>query len=217
VDDLIFIMSTPEHGDCAGFVRGCPVCTEYHGRALKVQEMWHAKARKLNIPLSAKGHPVGQSGAFTGVAIDSFQGRFSMLPDKMASLVAARQELTASEVSTPRLIARVRGKALHYGCAIPFIAVAAPSLSHIMHGRETGAGPVEVPSLDTEEELEFNWDMKVRMSERACTALEFMRIAMERHYDTETRGSPSGPSCPAPCTERSWPAKRRRRDPCHHV
>ena len=38
---------------------------------LKVQELWHAKARKLNIPLSAKGHPVGQSGAFTGVAIDS--------------------------------------------------------------------------------------------------------------------------------------------------
>ncbi len=81
VDDLIFIMSTPEHGECAGFVGGCPVCTEYHGRALKVQELWHAKARKLNVPLSARGHPVDQSGAFTGVAIDSFQGRLSMLPD----------------------------------------------------------------------------------------------------------------------------------------
>ena len=30
----------------------------------------------------------------------------------MASLVAARQELAALKVSTPRLIARVRGKAL---------------------------------------------------------------------------------------------------------
>ena len=69
MDDLIFIMSTPEHGECAGFVGGCPVCTEYHGRALKVQELWHAKARKLNIPLSAKGHPVRQSGAFTGVLV----------------------------------------------------------------------------------------------------------------------------------------------------
>ena len=126
------------------------MCTEYHGRALKVQELWHAKARKLNIPLSAKGHPVGQSEAFTGVAIDSFQGRFSMLPDKMASLVAARQELAASEVSTPRLIARVRGKALHYSKAL-------------------------------------HWS------------------------DMETRGGPSGPSCPAPCTGRSWPAKRRMR------
>jgi hypothetical protein len=128
VDDLIFIMSTQEHGECAGFEGGCPVCTEYHGRALQVQELLHAKARKLNIPLSAKGHPVGQSGAFTGVAIDSFKSRFSMLKDKLASLAAARQELAASEVSAPRLIARVRGKALHYGCAIPFLAVAAPSL-----------------------------------------------------------------------------------------
>jgi hypothetical protein len=33
---------------------------------------------------------------------------------------------------------------------------AAPSLSQLMHGRETGAGPVEVPSLDTEKELEFD-------------------------------------------------------------
>ena len=60
VDDLIFIMSTPEHGECAGFEDGCEVCAEYHGRALKVQEMWQEKARRLNIPLSAKGNPVGQ-------------------------------------------------------------------------------------------------------------------------------------------------------------
>jgi hypothetical protein len=126
VDDLIFIMSTPEHGDCAGFVGGCPVCTEYHGRALKVQELWHAKARKLNIPLSAKGHPVGQSGGVHRRRHRlSSQGRFSTLR----------------------------------------------------------AGPVEVPSLDSEKELEFDWDMKVRMSERARTALEFMRIAMERYGD----------------------------------
>jgi hypothetical protein len=147
-----------------------------------VQELWslwHAKASKLNIPLSAKGHLVGQSGAFNGVAIDSFKGRFSMLPDKMASLAEARQELSASEVSTSRLIARVRGKALYYVCAMPFIAVAAPSLSQLMHGRETGAGPVEVPSLDAEKELEFDWDMEARMSERARTALEFMRTAMD--------------------------------------
>ena len=194
VDDLIFIMSTPDHGECAGFEGGCSVCMEYHERALQVQEMWHAKARRLNIPLSAKGHPVGQRGAFTGVAIDSFRGRFNMLPDKMASLVKARQELAAAEVSTPRLIARVRGKALHYGCAIPFIAAAAPSLSQLMHGRESGAGPVEVPSLDVEKELEFDWDMPVRMSERARAALDFMRIAVERYGDA---GQPLWPVVPS--------------------
>jgi hypothetical protein len=200
VDDLIFIISTPEHGECAGFDGGCPVCTEYHGRALKVQELWLSKTRKRNIPLSAKGHPVRQSGAFTGVAIDSFKGRFSMLPDmlpdKMASLVAARQELAASEVSTPRLIARVRGKPLHYGCAMPFIA----SLSQLItvavsaHGRETGTGPVEVPSLDVEKELEFDLDMAVRMSERARTVLEIMRTALERYGDAGQPLWPVGPS-----------------------
>jgi hypothetical protein len=51
VDDMIFIMSTPEHGECAGFEGGYSVCAEFHGRALKVQELWHAKALKLDIPL----------------------------------------------------------------------------------------------------------------------------------------------------------------------
>jgi hypothetical protein len=72
MDDLIFIMSTTEHGSapaskCTG---GCSVCAKYYGRALKVQELWHAKACKLNISISAKGQPVGQCGAFTGIAID---------------------------------------------------------------------------------------------------------------------------------------------------
>ncbi len=65
VNDLIFVMSMPEHGDCAGFEGGCAVCGEYYGCALKVQEMWQAKAGALNIPLSAaKGHAVCQRGAF---------------------------------------------------------------------------------------------------------------------------------------------------------
>jgi hypothetical protein len=63
-----------------------------------------------------------------------------------------------------------------------------------MHGRETGAGPVEVPSLDTEKELEFDWDIKVRLSERARTALEFMRIAMERYGDARQPLWPVVPS-----------------------
>jgi hypothetical protein len=164
VDDLIFIMSTPEHGECDGFEGGCAVCGEYYGRALKVQEMWQAKARVLNIPLSAKGHAVGQRGAFTGLAIDTHKGRFHMLPEKLASMVSARDDLAGAAVSTPRVIARVRGKALHYGCAIPFVAVAAPSLSQLMHNRETGTGPVAVPSLDDEKEAEFDWDQELRVS-----------------------------------------------------
>jgi hypothetical protein len=117
-----------------------------------------------------------------------------MLPDKMASLVAARQELAASEVSNSRLIARVRGKALHYGCLIPFIAVAIPSLSQLMHGRETGAGPIEVPSLDTEKELEFDWDMKVRMSEGASILQDIGRGAPYLAHPRRVRRASNGSS-----------------------
>jgi hypothetical protein len=86
VDDLIFIMSTPEHGECAGFEGGCAVCEEYHGRALAVQDLWRKKAAKLNIPLSAKGHEVSQQGSFTGVGIDTLRGIFFLLPDKLKSM-----------------------------------------------------------------------------------------------------------------------------------
>ncbi len=42
--------------------------------------MWQEKARALNIPLSAKGHAVGQRGAFTGLAIGTYKGRL-LLPE----------------------------------------------------------------------------------------------------------------------------------------
>ncbi len=46
------------------------------------------------------------AGMFTGLGIDTHNGRFHMLPEN--------------------LIARVRCKALHYGCAIPFCVLEAP-------------------------------------------------------------------------------------------
>jgi hypothetical protein len=88
-----------------------------------------AKACALNILLSAKGHAVGQRGAFTGLAIDTHKGRFLMLPEKLASMVSARDDMAAAVLSTPCIVARVRGSDLHYGCAIQFVAVAALSLS----------------------------------------------------------------------------------------
>ncbi len=54
--------------------------------------------RLFNIPLSAMDHAVGQRGAFTGLpglAIDKHKGRFYMLPETLASLVTARDDLAA--------------------------------------------------------------------------------------------------------------------------
>ena len=194
VDDLIFIMKTPEHGDCSGLAGGCPVCQEYHSRALDVQQMWHDKARRLNIPLSEKGHTVGQTGAYTGVGIDTYQGRFRMLPEKRESMRACCAELRDAAGTTPRLLARGRGKTIHYGCAIPFVAVAAASLSQAIHGRERGLGPCAVPSLSEEERAEFEWDRPIPVSARAQRALDFALEAIERFGD---EGQPIWPAEPS--------------------
>ena len=131
---------------------------------------------------------------FTGVAIDKYRGRFNMLPENLGSLVVARDELAAAEVSTPLRVSRVRGTVIHYGYAIPFVAVAAPSLSQLMHDRETGTGPVEVPALEAEKEMEFDWDQEVQVSARAREALEFMRVALERYCAV---GQPLWPVVPS--------------------
>mmetsp|Transcript_41415 Transcript_41415/g.86539 ORF Transcript_41415/g.86539 Transcript_41415/m.86539 type:complete len:453 (-) Transcript_41415:58-1416(-) len=63
-----------------------------------------------------------------------------------------------------------------------------------MHNRETGTGPVAVPSLDEENEAEFDWDRELRVSERARRALELMRTAMEKYGNV---GQPLWPVVPS--------------------
>ena len=202
VDDLIFVISTPEHGECTGFEGGCEVCAEYHGRALKVQEIWQERATRL------------ANGGVHGVAIDMYRGWFNMLPEKLWSMVAARDELAAAEVSTPRRVSRVRGKAIHYGSAIPFVAVAAPSLSQLMHDRETGTGPVEVPALEAKKEMEFDWDQELRVTARAREALEFMRVVLERYGAV---GQPLWPVVPSSLYGAFLAGGERRAGAGHHL
>ena len=68
--------------------------------------------------MSEKGHGVSQVGSFTGVSIDTFRGLVTMLTEKLDSMIAAADELRTELDTTCRHIARVRGKVLHYGCAI---------------------------------------------------------------------------------------------------
>jgi hypothetical protein len=70
------------------------------------------QAQPLSIPLSAKGHDIGQTVSFTGVGLDSFRCRFFMLPDKLASMASEKRARHGDKPSTPRLVARVLGKAL---------------------------------------------------------------------------------------------------------
>ena len=196
VDDLHFSLSTPSHPPCAGFEGGCPVCVEYYGYAVAAERLWREKAKKLNLPLSpGKGHSVSQRGAFTGIAIDTFRGLFTMLPDKLAGLVDALQQLRASSSTTPRLVSRSRGKLLHYDCALQYSRVAAASLSQFIHSAESGLGPAAVPSLRDEASAPFEWDRQLGPpSPRARRAIDFALTAIQSYA---ARGQPIWPVVPS--------------------
>ena len=195
VDDLHFSLSTPPHPPCAGFEGGCPVCVEYYGYAVAAERLWKEKARKLNLPLSGKGHSVAQRGPYTGVLIDTFRGLYIMLPDKLQGLVVSLQQLLACASPTPRLVSRPRGKLLHYDCALQYLRVPAASLSQFMHGAEVGLGPFAVPSLRDEADAPFEWDRPLGLvSSRARHAIQFALEAISRFG---ARGQPIWPVVPS--------------------
>ena len=90
-----------------------------------------------------------------------------MLPEKLESMAAAVDELRSELDTTCRHIARVRGKVLHYGCAIAYVAVAAASLSQAIHKTEGGLALTNVPTPREEASRPFQWDSHRRLSARA--------------------------------------------------
>ena len=191
VDDLHFSMRTPDHPPCNGHLAGCPVCTKAYHRAVAAEALWHQKARALNLPLSlGKGHSVAQGGPFTGVFIDTLAGRYSMLAEKLASLRATFVALVNADASTPRLLAQGRGKASHYGCAIPLLAAACPALTQAMHQAEH-AFDLPPPSLTEEAaDVAFDWDHSIPLSTRTKATLRLMLRIID---DLGTAGQPIWP------------------------
>ena len=195
VDDLHFSMRTPDHPPCAGHAGGCQVCSEAYERAVQAEALWRAKAKALNLPLSEdKGHTVAQGGPFTGVHIDTLKGTYTMLADKLASLRATFAALANAESSTPRLLARGRGKAAHYGCAIPYLAAMCPALTQAMHQAER-AFDLPPPSLDDEKcDRLFDWEQCIPISTRTRAALRLMLQAID---EFGAAGQPIWPLDPA--------------------
>jgi hypothetical protein len=195
VDDLHFSMRTPDHPPCAGHAAGCPICSKAYERAVAAEALWRRKAQALNLPLSeGKGHSVAQGGPFTGVYVDTLRGSYTMLADKLAALRETFTALVNAETSTPRLLARGRGKAAHYGCAIPHLAAMCPALTQAMHSAEQTFS-LPPPTADEEEEdRAFDWDQPLTLSPRARAALRLMLRAVD---ELGTAGQPIWPMLPA--------------------
>lgn len=195
VDDLHFSMATPDHPPCAGHAGGCATCAQAYEQAVQAEKLWRDKARALNLPLSEdKGHSVAQGGPFTGVHIDTLHGTYTMLDDKLKSLRDTLAALLNLESASPRLLATSRGKAAHYGCAIPFLAAMCPSLTQAMHQTEC---PFALPAPSLTEEAEdshFDWDTAVPLSARTKAAL---RLMLHTVSELGTLGQPIWPLLPS--------------------
>ena len=195
VDDLHFSMRTPPHPPCLGLVGGCAVCTATHCRAVAAETLWHAKAKVLNLPRApGKGHSAAQGGAFTGVHIDTYLGRYSMLPEKLAALHTNFGPMSTASTSSPRALARTRGKALHYGCAVQYLRPACASLTQAMHQAEqVGSTPPPESALEGNDP-DFNWDQALTVSTRTRAAAACLRLALDQFG---TLGQPLWPIPPS--------------------
>jgi hypothetical protein len=194
VDDLHFSMRTPDHPPCEGHQSGCPVCTAAYHRAVEAEALWRQKAKALHLPLSAgKGHSVAQGGPFTGVHIDTLRGLYTMLADKLASLRETFACLFAADTVTPRLLARGRGKASHYGCAIPLLAAMCPALTQAIHQAEM-AFDLPAPELDSDAAPDFDWDATLHISDRTRAVLRLMLRTID---ELGSHGQPIWPVSPA--------------------
>ena len=189
VDDLHFSIATPLHPPCLGHKGGCPTCALSYEKAVLAQDHWFALAHALNLPLSkGKGFTVSQSGAFTGFNIDTYLGTITMLTEKFDSVLLAIYSFRILAITTCRLTAEIRGKIMHYGQAVPFLAICAPSLSQLIHA------PNPAPPLIDEASLSFDWDAKLQVTSRAALACD---LAMASMWIMHKHGCPLWPLVPS--------------------
>ncbi len=117
-----------------------------------------------------------------------------MLSDKLESVRGTISGLASTDLSTPRLLARGRGRASHYGCAIQFLAAICPSesLSQAIHQAET-AYALPPPTLAEEQnDTRFNWDLPLAVSTRTRASLRLINLILAQY------GSASRPIWPVP-------------------
>jgi hypothetical protein len=171
--NLRHVYRRPEHGDsraaarCAGSTTAARSRCRSFGRRRPVCSTFRFPLR-VTQSVSAERSPGGPSTRKRALSHAAGEARFHDL---------GADDLAAAALSSPRIIARVRGKDLHYGCAIPFDLRCGCAIPFVAVA--AGTGPVAVPSLDEEKAAVFDWDRELQVSERALRALDFMRKAGE--------------------------------------
>ena len=203
MDDLHFSMRTPEHPPCLGHKGGCATCCSAYDKAMLAEALWRKKAKALNLSLSeGKGHSAAQGDPFTGVHIDTYMGRFSMLADKLAAMRSTFAALVNAEHSTPRFLAQARGKAAHYRCAVQLLAAA---LTQTIHPAESAhCLPAPGPEEEASDSL-FDWDQTIRLSTRTRAALALLlKVTDELRDAGQPMDGPPIQACPVTCSHAGY-------------
>jgi hypothetical protein len=142
---------------CVGFP-ACPACAAGFEHVSVLRAAFLADIRELGWLTNEKDSgPPAQSGEFIGVAFDTVAGTFHLTPDQAASLVRRCDKLRRLGPSTPRKVAKLRGKLAWYTPCIHHATIFCRPLSSWIGG----------PAVD-------DWDILRPLSPDVYRALLFL-------------------------------------------
>jgi hypothetical protein len=129
VDDLIMARNIKFHGWCGGLASGCTICAKELETFEQARSYWHWLAEELGISLStSKRQDPGQRVEYTGVIVDTIEGRLYIPEKKLEKLRKCLQDLASAEECSTRTILSVQGRVRHYSICIKHIEPLVPSL-----------------------------------------------------------------------------------------
>ena len=118
----------------------CTACQTGFERASNLRAAFLADIKALGWLTNEKDSgPPAQRGEFIGVAFDSILGTFHLTDEQAASLIRRCEKLRRLGPSTPRKLAKLRGKLIWYSPCIHHAPIIAKPLSNWIGGPETPA------------------------------------------------------------------------------
>lgn len=122
VDDLFLAQNVNPHGACGGLLAGCSICVAAKQAFAKTQSYWHQLACDLGITLSlSKRQEISQRVQYTGIVLDSIQGRFYIPDKKRVKLLTCLGTFVGLSEFSLRALASLRGRVQHYSICIMYI------------------------------------------------------------------------------------------------
>ena len=133
VDDIAYVVKVTLHAVCGGLVAGCVICILVRSRAYEAQEHVRHYSDLLHLELTDKKRQLpSQRIHYTGIIVDTIAGRMFCPEEKRLSLLSLLAETGLAVSVSARVLARCRGKVLHYSQCLPYIRTSAVWFSQVL-------------------------------------------------------------------------------------